>query len=733
MSDILYSDAAGPHSAVANANKRLRDMGDGSFAEVISAISNNVTTKFREAFEILDTRRWSIAAGTGDIVQVDGNTASASYLVVSKSPWNAGNETTLETIETYQMPVEISFGAHRSQATLGQEFSVELVDTTTPMPITADLPISSITQTLTVLTIDFVTPHGLTAGRCIGVRDCSNQLVNYPALVVASTPSPTQITVTAGPGGTIPSQTITNPVGDKGFVFLRERLGRANNGASQIFENATVTNASYYVRSETGDALPSGTITGSHSVTTVGSTASAQLVNAPFAYAFAPTTEYRVNVQTDRVQWSDVGVDAITQAGNRQIRTQVCPDPTVNYKLRIRANNSKSLTTLTAKVVSVTKTGTTTGTFITDRPHGLITNDQITYYGNSNTAASAFPNLTGPTAVTVIDATTFSASIGTASTVTGYGGVISKVQGGNLPSALGAINNSVINATLSTLADGTRQLVLTGAAAWSGLLIGDYAEVVGVSNVVNGALLGVDGAWKVANSVTTALTLVPATTAFAATLPVDFVLTNSGGAVVKRTDLRLSFVRVFDFERERVEMIARPTGDMAGAAPVTVQNAPSVFAGGAAGEDAVATVSPVVIGGVVRTATTPTTLIAGDAVRATYGATGAAVTKPFAVTEAGWNYSGSLTTTTAVAAAAAAGANLRRYPTAMQAINTGASAVDLIVLDGVTERWRLPLPVNVPVDINFPTELTVTANTALNVNLSAAGTVRVNMQGYTAP
>lgn len=111
---------------------------------------------------------------------------------------------------------------------------------------------------------------------------------------------------------------------------------------------------------------------------------------------------------------------------------------------------------------------------------------------------------------------------------------------------------------------------------------------------------------------------------------------------------------------------------------------------------------------------------------------GAQVQKPYAIPEAAWNANLSLTTTSAQALAGAAGAGLKRHITALQAINTG-TAVDLIILDGATERWRLTLPQNVPVSIPFPTELLTTANTALNANLSAAGTVRVNAQGYTAP
>jgi hypothetical protein len=536
---------------------------------------SNITTKFREAFEDLSDDHWTTVAATGDIVQVDGNAAAASYLSISKSPWDAGTETELETVARFNMPVEIAVGAHRSQATLGQEFSLELVDTDPELAPVADLAISSITQSASVLTVDTVADHGLVPGKSIGIVNCANQLANYPSLVVASIPSPRQFTATAGPGGTIPSQTITNPVGAKGSVYFRERFGRANDGVSQIFENATATNASFYIRSESGDALPSGTVIGNHSIT-VGTTASVQTVNAPYTYAFSPTTEYRIIPQADRVQTSDVAVDSLAQSNNRVLRTQVCPNPSKEYKFRIRATNAKALTVLTAKVVSVSKPGTTVGTFTTATAHGLTTGDLIVYYGNSNVAASAFPNLTTATAVTVLTPTTFTvAAIGTAATVTGYGGVIAKVQGGNLLSALGVFNNSGVNATLSTLTDGTRQLVLTGAATWSAT-IGDYVNVEGVTNATNGATLGVDGAWKVANSVTTALTLVPCTAAFAATLPADFVLTNSAGAVVKRTCLRLSYVRIFDFERQRVEMLNRPTGDISGAAPVNVQNIPAV-------------------------------------------------------------------------------------------------------------------------------------------------------------
>jgi len=531
----------------------------------------NITTKFRDAFEVYSPgQNWNEVKGSGDLIYVDGNAAASSYLVVSKDPLTAGTESTVTSILSFDMPIELATGVSMSQRTLGQEFAIEIIDTQAALAAAADIAISSITQATTVLTIDTVTSHGLSVGRAFGINGCSNLLANYPALVVASVPSPTQFTATAGPGGTIPSQTITNPAGAKGSVYLRERLGRAQNGISQIFESATVTTASLYIRSEAGDALPSGTIAGAHGVT-VGTTAPVQLVNSAYQYAFIPTSEFRIYAQADRVQWADSAIDAVTQTTSRLLRTQVCPDPSVGYKVRVRAVNAKALTVPNAQIVTAVKTGTTTATITTDVAHNLTANDPVAIYGIRDQAATSFPNLLTATVVaSVVNATTFTIAIGTAGTATSYGGYVAKINGGNLPSSLGHSAVIAQSATLSTLADGTRQLVLVGNTNWASLSIGDLVNTLGVRNATNGATLGVDGAWKVANAATTTLTLVLPFTG-SMSLPVDFVSTNCGGGVIKRTDMRLSFVRVFDFERQRVELLARPVGDMAAAVPVVMQ------------------------------------------------------------------------------------------------------------------------------------------------------------------
>jgi hypothetical protein len=699
---------------------------------------SNDAILFREAFESFDPTapgtRWSLTRDPGDLVFVDGNTAGASYLVISKSPLAAGTQTEVETTSFFDIPVDIAVGLSMSQNTLGQELSVELIDPDAPLADVDDIDIASISQTTTTLTIDTVLPHRLVVGKAVGVFGCSDSRANYPALVVASIPTPTQFTCTAGPGGTIPSLTITNPAGAKGRVFFRERFGRAKNGVAQIFENASATQASLYVRSEAGNSLPSGAIAGQHSVT-VGTRASVQPVSLKDTFVFSPSTEYRFIVSADRVQWSDAPVDTSAQASSRLVRSQIAPSKSSRYRLRFRANNSKSLTVPAAQIVSAAKTGTTTATFITADPHGLALGDLVTIYGVRN--QTDFPNVTAATAVaSIVNANTFTVVVGaTTPTITSYGGYVARVDGGNLPSALGANVVVAQSAVLVTRVDGTRELTLTGNASWSSLSIGDMVEVVGLRVDGTGAPVGVDGAWKVANVNAAALALVLPFNGQRSVIA-DFGSVNCGGAVIKRTCTRISFVRVVDMS-QRVELTPRPSGDSAAAVPTTIQNTvattlASTAVAGTVANDGVAG-NPVTTGGVARSANPTAVNAAGDAVNDLATMIGVKVTKPYAIPEAEWANTLALTTTADVAVQTAAGLGLKRHLTMIEMTNTGASAVDVIVKDGTTVRLQFTMLPTSSRYVPLPTGIPTTANTALNVALSAAGTVRVNALGYTAP
>jgi hypothetical protein len=158
---------------------------------------------------------------------------------------------------------------------------------------------------------------------------------------------------------------------------------------------------------------------------------------------------------------------------------------------------------------------------------------------------------------------------------------------------------------------------------------------------------------------------------------------------------------------------------------------------GPTAEDAsVSSVNPMVMGGMVRTATAPTTLVANDAAKLTISNGAALIQKPFSVPQTDWQYTGALTTTTAAQAKAAGAASIKNYVTAFQYQNTSATATTVIILDGAATIHTLYAPANMamPAVMDFPTPLQGTAATALNVNCGATGAnVLVNVQGYQAP
>lgn len=706
-----FSTTVGGCTITLNASVSTAGMNnsDPLYIAVEAYNGGNVTTKFREAFESYTPGvKWNQVKASGDIVQVDGNAVGASYLVISKDPLVADNLTTVETIANFRMPIETAVGLHRSQATLGQEFAYEIVDVGTPITTPGDLTITSIQQATTTLTISTSAAHGLVPGKRIQIYGCtSDSRLNYNALVVATVPSTTQFTATAGPGGTIPSLTV-GPFAT-GMVSYRLALGGAQNGASQLFENATATNASFYVRSESGDSFPSGTLNGNHAIT-VGTTASvAAVATTAYTYAFQPTNEFRLNLQADKMQWSDVGVDAIGQSTSRINRTQVVPSILSMYKLRFRATNNKSLTVPVAKITQIVKSGTTTWTVTTAAAHGLSTGDYINLYGNRDTVN--FPNLTTATVVaSIVDATNFTV-ISTTGTATGYGGTVYRVNGGNLPSTLGAISMVV-----QTIVRTSNIVTATFSASFSGALIGDYVNLHGVRSAVDGSDIGIDGAYRIQNINAAVVTLEPIA-GFAPT-GADIGSINTGGTCIKRTDLRISYVRAFTYDRLRTEIVPRPGTDLSMAMPVSLNGATvtvsasnlscnaaqwggqtvvtgglngTVGVGGAAAHSAATTTNPITCGGRVvpiTAATVEATLTAGDASHLPITTGYQVITKANGTAELDVSSVNSLVPTVWASAAnltqvapASGTANVRTYVSSLQ---IGSDA-----LGGATSLWLL--------------------------------------------
>ena len=208
---------------------------------------------------------------------------------------------------------------------------------------------------------------------------------------------------------------------------------------------------------------------------------------------------------------------------------------------------------------------------------------------------------------------------------------------------------------------------------------------------------------------------------------------NLGTAPASSTDWRVHSIREFEYTQHTVEVLGGPGHSSPGAAiPVTMTGGSSTVSGALAHALTASSVNPVLISAESRTSL-GTATTSGQNTRLMATTVGAMVTKPHAIQEAAWNFTASVTATTDTPVQAAAGVGLRRHVIGGNALNTGASAVDLNIRDGTTTRLTFTLPPNVPVSFDLDGMLQVTANTALNVSLSAAGTVRVNLWGYTAP
>ena len=230
--------------------------------------------------------------------------------------------------------------------------------------------------------------------------------------------------------------------------------------------------------------------------------------------------------------------------------SQGIPDETKEYKIFIRAKNNARLPRPVAKIVSATKSGTTTATITTDVPHGLTTTSRITIYGIRDIAN--FPNLSSTVnPSSIISPTQFTVVIGTTTTGSSAGGRVDSceantvITGGNFPnvqsiSRTNDLMNIVFNTTISGLVQG-ETIHLYGCDATSmGLYDGAYL----VRRIV-GSIVVVDSVGP------------------------NFTSINCGGSILKRTDFRLHSVRLNDYLRTTVEVTSNGSGDASKGIPVT--------------------------------------------------------------------------------------------------------------------------------------------------------------------
>ena len=114
---------------------------------------------------------------------------------------------------------------------------------------------------------------------------------------------------------------------------------------------------------------------------------------------------------------------------------------------------------------------------------------------------------------------------------------------------------------------------------------------------------------------------------------------------------------------------------------------------------------------------------------------GAPIVKPFSIPEADWHYTGTLAVTTQTAIKTAAGAGFKNYLTGFEIVNNAATANSIQIKDGSTVIWQgtLAAALGDKLIITFPSPLKTSNNAALNIQLSAATSVYLNLHGYVAP
>lgn len=508
--------------------------------------------------------------GNGDIITIEGNTAALSWLAISKSPLVPNSETRITSAKPSALPFRLRHATSMSQRGLGQTLKLNIVseDASVQDP---PLAISSISQSTTTLTIGTNAPHNLNIGDRFDVYGVTDTRFNYPKLTVASVPTSTTLTATAGAFGTLPSVTATPAA--SGFIVKSDPLEGAKSGVGTCFEGSTATNCAFYVRADGEPSCnPSGTLAGAQQIT-CGSTASVQLVNSANAYAFGPTTETTVWSDYTGLYIIDNGPDLTTAASLRYKKGGLVPRrKKENYFVRAVYENAPNLSYPVAKIVSATKSGSTTATIVTDVPHGLTTSSYVRIYGNRD--QTNFANLTTDTVVaSVVDATTFTIAYGASTTAVTYGGFVVLCNGGTHGTMPGLITQAIqsISATNNILS-------VVGNASWTGLVIGDFVNLHGVRINLTGADLGIDGAYRVSNIATTTLTLEPIYSAImggGSPLPVGPVVgtfgsVNCGGSVIVRSTARFHYVYMEDYTPLYTESAHTGRRDAACAQPVSL-------------------------------------------------------------------------------------------------------------------------------------------------------------------
>ena len=486
----------------------------------------NSLDKFRDGFALgFDSTIWDESwsnQGTG-FRTTGGNAVGASYLLVSACPFTPNMEYTLTSKSFYKMPIRFGYGFSMSQRILGQEVEVSLVgcdssgtieknSTFSPLTISGTVTIAT-----NVATVVFATPHWLKGGdRVCLVGNAENRLNVWPVIVTIVN----SLTIT------VPCTLADGTYTAGGQVVWADAFAYVKNAVGLLHENTTVTNASFNTRRN-------GTKTFSTN-TTIATTTALQANTSPYTEWFRSAQDTDIISTMEHVKFTSRPASALTIPSGGLKYTESLPDEDKYYKICVRIKNLPNLSTPIAEIATIAKTGTTTATVTTVAPHWLAVGTYFwqTYWVRDITN---FPNQTVTTSFTVTGTNTYTTIIGTATTTNSTGWVLVLNQWSTLFPWVLNFSIQSIQRTNNILSIGLNTTATT-------LLPGEWIHIYGL----DGSGSPYDWAYKVLRLTTTFVEV--------ESIGTDFGLINCGGAIFKRTDVRLHYLRLLDYTRLLMEI-----------------------------------------------------------------------------------------------------------------------------------------------------------------------------------
>lgn len=528
-----------------------------------STIIENAKNKFRDGFALLspDPELWDVVwtSQADSFVNQGGNAAGASYLRVSMSPYTPSSQFMMTSKQMFEFPVRAGYGLSISQRIIGQEVEISLVGcdadgVVDEIAAVSDLAISgTVTIASNVATINFASAHGLNGGDRVVLYGNTESRLNVGPVAVTVV-NETQITVPC----TLANGTYTAG----GYVAWADPLAYVANAVGLLHENATATNASFVARR---NGAKFKTVN-----STVSTTTAIQSNANAFTDAFNAAGDMELVGTMEEVYYNGKASDALSAPTGNGRYSQGIPDEGKFYKLRVRVKNLSNFSKIAGKISAISKSGTTTFTVTTSSPHGLVTGNFCQIYGVRD--QTNFANITTAVAVTVLNDTQFTIVGAGTGTANSAGGIVVLNQGSvALPGAIALAIQSISRTN--------NLLTVTMNTTSTGLLPGEYCELAGMDG--SGAVY--DGSYKVLR--------VTGSTYVLESVGDDFGSISCGGAVVKRTDVRLNYIKLMDYTRMVVEQAYnRGMSDAAKAMPVVPVSLPTLAQVTKAGLDAQAVV-----------------------------------------------------------------------------------------------------------------------------------------------